>query len=440
MLILSVLTNLFISIYVGVYIYNSKSEESIFSPFVWYYIFHVFVFLIRPIIAHAYDLNIAYEYMQFNPTDHDYAVTHLVVSIGLLAFMHGYMNSIYTYRQSKIVDKILTLNIQWKPLILTWITLLPLALYSIYMGANTLLGNEAGVQMDRVNGVAINTSHIGYLVDAQFLMIGLCVLLIYKLNFKWYSYFPLVLYLFFRALTGWARWSILLTIFNVVFLFLHKQRKKWPPLAAIYYSLPIILIFYFLGRDRSILFNLFMGYGPSEVVTITDVSVFQFLDGLDFANFDYLSYIIAHVPNVSGTFTWGTQYLQIFTEPIPRLWWPGKPAGPPILLVDLNSFGNFVGLTTSTLGDGWMTLGFPGAMIAQYLFGNILGKAYKWFKANPDSALVSIIYLTLSSLFIMLYRDGGILSMLKFLLATILPFVVYIVYQLNITESGEGHA
>jgi oligosaccharide repeat unit polymerase len=375
-----------------------------------------------------FDLNIAFEYMQFSPSDYNLAITHFVVSFGLLAFLYGYIKSSEMTNQSNIILTILTMEINWKPLILTWITLFPIVLYSVYVGISTLFSFDAAVQMDKINGVSINASHIGYLVDAQFFLIALCLLLIYKLDFKWFSFVPLIAYMVFRALTGWARWTILLTLLNVGFLLLHRHKKKWPPVSVLYYFIPIILLFYFLGRDRSILFNLAMGYGPSEVVELKDFSVYQFLDGLDFANFDYLSYIIAHVPSASGTFTWGTQYLQIFTEPIPRLWWPDKPAGPPISLFDLNSFGNFVGLTTSTLGDGWMTLGFPGAMIVQYLFGKIYGKVYKWFEINKNSKLASIIYLTIASLFIQFFRDGGILSILEFIFFTTFPFLLYIVF------------
>ena len=372
--------------------------------------------------------------MQFNPSDYDIAITHFVVSFGLLAFMYGYMRSSLKVEKSNIISNVLTMDIEWNALILTWLTLFPIAIYSIFLGINTLVGTEAAVQMDRINGVAVNTSHVGYLVDAQFFLIALCVLLIYKLDFKWISFIPLVAFVIFRALTGWARWTILLTFLNIGFLLLHRHKKRWPSLSVLYYSVPIIFLFYFLGRDRSILFNLIMGYGPSEVVELKDFSVYQFLDGLDFANFDYLSYIIAHVPSASGTFTWGTQYLQIFTEPIPRLWWPDKPVGPPIVFFDLNSFGNFVGLTTSTLGDGWLTIGFPGAMIAQYLYGNFFGKAYKWYEINKNSTLATIIYLTIASLFIQLFRDGGILSVLKFILFTTFPYFIYIVYNIIIKK------
>ncbi|WP_207436492.1 hypothetical protein, partial [Sabulibacter ruber] len=71
----------------------------------------------------------------------------------------------------------------------------------------------------------------------------------------------------------------------------------------------------------------------------SDARFVDSLAGQDLGNFDYLSFILWVVPKESGTYTWFTQYLQLFTEPIPRVLWPAKPIGPPVQYFSLHDFG-----------------------------------------------------------------------------------------------------
>jgi hypothetical protein len=74
-------------------------------------------------------------------------------------------------------------------------------------------------------------------------------------------------------------------------------------------------------------------------------------DTQDYANFDFLSYVVWLVPEKSGAYSYGLQYLQLLTEPIPRILWGGKPVGPPVKTgVDLYAYANFNGLTVSMAG------------------------------------------------------------------------------------------
>ena len=144
-------------------------------------------------------------------------------------------------------------------------------------------------------------------------------------------------------------------------------------------------------------------------------------DTLDFANFEYLAYILDKVPEKTRTFTYGTQHLQLFTEPIPRKLWKDKPVGAPIQFFDLNDYGNYIGLTVSIVGDGWMTGGWLGVIINMSLAGIGLGIFYRWFIKNQHSIFRVSIFIITNSVLLQMFRDGGIVTMAKFMLFTLLP-------------------
>ena len=147
-------------------------------------------------------------------------------------------------------------------------------------------------------------------------------------------------------------------------------------------------------------------------------------DTQDYANFDYLTFVLATVPQKTGTYTYGSQYLQLFTEPIPRKLWPGKPLGSPVGFFSLNSYGNFYGLTVSLPGDAWMSGGWVGLIITMAFFGVLWGRFHRWFWANNGRCLSTMIYLIALAMSVQQFRDGGI-SIAKFLFWNLSPLILW---------------
>src|SRR5262249_41121211 len=149
------------------------------------------------------------------------------------------------------------------------------------------------------------------------------------------------------------------------------------------------------------------------------------LDTQDFANFDYLTGIISIVPERTGGYSYGLQYLQLFTEPIPRILWRGKPAGAPFVRVNLNAHANFVGLTLSLPGDGWISGGWLGVVVTMAVAGTFAGLAHRWFWRHSERLVPALFYISGLAMAPQWYRDGGI-SIFKFLLYSWLPLVVWL--------------
>jgi hypothetical protein len=148
-------------------------------------------------------------------------------------------------------------------------------------------------------------------------------------------------------------------------------------------------------------------------------------DNPDFANFDFLAFVVEMVPDRTQTYTYGTQYLQLFTEPIPRKLWPGKPAGAPIGFFNLNNYGDFLGRTVSLVGDGWMSGGWIGIAVTMTLVGAMLGLAHRWFWKHSQNNMVALFYLVGIAMLPQWYRDGGI-SISKFLFWNLSPLVFWL--------------
>jgi hypothetical protein len=237
-----------------------------------------------------------------------------------------------------------------------------------------------------------------------------------------------VLYLGYRTWFGWARFTIVLFVVMVVAIHCWQHRRRWMPLWTVAAAVPFFLLFNLIGHNRDVLKELLSG---EEVRTVEydagmtkEQKIKKKYDNQDAANFDSLAYIAAVVPERTGTYTYGTQYLQIFTEPIPRLLWKGKPKGAPVAFFDLDAYANFIGLTPSLVGDGWMSGGWVGVIITLGLVGGFLGWAHRWFWNHEKDNLCALFYLTALPMLAQWYRDGGI-SIAKFMLWNWLPLVMW---------------
>ena len=206
------------------------------------------------------------------------------------------------------------------------------------------------------------------------------------------------------------------------------QRRKWLPVRLLALLLPLFILFNWLGDNRDVFKSLLQGQEPAPKVLSGNGSAAEKirtkLDKHDLASFDFLTYVLAAVPERTGTYNYGLQYLQLFTEPIPRKLWKGKPAGAPFGRLNLNAYGNFLGLTVTLLGDGWLSGGWVGLVLTVGAAGWALGRAHRWFSRHQANAFIAFSYCGILAATIQLYRDGGI-SVFKFLLWLLLPILIW---------------
>jgi hypothetical protein len=237
-------------------------------------------------------------------------------------------------------------------------------------------------------------------------------------RFHWLNFTLIVLYVGYRSFIGWARWTILLLFLLIVLAYCWHTRKRWLPLWS-----------FGVAHNRGYFHVLLIG-GQSEIVTYdaglsaAEKARIKY-DTQDFANFDYLTFVLSFMPKRTGDYTYGAQYLQLFTEPIPRILWKGKPVGAPVRTFNISQYGNFVGLTFSLVGDAWCSGGWVGLIITFTLVAGILGLLHRWFWRNQSNPMAALFYLSALSMTPQWFRDGGI-SIAKFMFWTWLPLLVWL--------------
>jgi hypothetical protein len=411
-------------------------NASIFHPFFFYLIFHGIVFVLRPILEYSFGFEDAFDYMWFFPTQNQIVFSLFLTSSGLVAIaIFGWLLD----RGVPHFDRPQPPGFnaaEWRALVILFVVIGPVAMYSVYLNTGTGLGGGQLIGMDRdpITGIAVMTNTTGYFTSAEDALIPCTLMLIWATRFRPWSFVPLGGFLLLHLYLGWGRWAMVLSVLMLGLLILFNQRRRWAPLYWLVAAIPVFLIFHQLGQNRDYFYDLLSGEQPEAADPLdANRSWVEKFDGLDFANFDYLTYIVDVVPAESETYSYFTQYLQLFTEPIPRILWPEKPYGSPIDLVNLNNYGNFVGLTQSLVGDGWVSAGWIGVVITLGFVGFVTSRLHRWFWSGEATNFKVLAYCTFLPLTIQWFRDGGI-SITKFALFTVGPLVLWrLLVRLNLS-------
>lgn len=401
-------------------VYLVSGQSSIFHPLTFYLGFHLLVFVIRPLCVHLLHFDTVLNYMLIDPPESVFIRALFISSFALLVFSATVLLVGRAKPGAPLPRASDFTSPQMASLALTSLLLAPLAAYSILAARSGLVSGE------NRGAVYVMTGVSGYTAEAQNMIGPLLCAWLAATRFKWQGIAPLAIFIGYRAYCGWSRWTIILLFVALAMVYAWQKRIRWLPVWAVVLALPIYMLFNNLGRNRDFIGD-FLNGTPSQVASTGEnltEKLKQKYDVQEFANYDYLVYVVRAVPNLSETYTYGTQYLQLFTEPIPRKLWPDKPIGAPVSLVPLGAYGNFMGLTVSLPGDGWLSGGYLGVLITMGLAGAFFGFAHKWFWDYHANNFVALFYLMGLSTSIQWFRDGGI-SISKFLLWTWLPLILW---------------
>lgn len=402
-------------------VFLSSGQASLFHPVTVYLFFHGLVFILRPVLVHYFGFEAIWKYMGFVASDEIFIRTLLVGSVGLVCFVTACLIGGWTRISFGTSQPPQFSDLERRALLATCRVLLPVVAYSIYATRN-------GIEGQRVAGVYIMTNSTGYLNEAQnFVMPLLCACFVVT-RFHWGNLLPALIYMGYRAWFGWSRWTILLFLLMACLSYCWYYRRKWIPVWTVVALVPVLFIFNVLGHNRDLLKQILAGeevqFTEERPGTSRSEKLRNQLDTQDFANFDYLAFVVSVIPEKTEDFSYGAQYLQLFTEPIPRILWKGKPVGAPVRTINMAPYGNFLGLTVSLCGDGWMSGGWAGLVITLSLAGLLIGYAHRRFWEHNNSKLGALIYIVALAMVPQWYRDGGI-SVFKFLLFTITPMIVW---------------
>jgi oligosaccharide repeat unit polymerase len=401
---------------------------NIYSGLFLYLAFHFIVFVQRPLIVYAFDLRSEFEFMMYMPTEDIFLKTIFVSDLGLVSFVGAYLAALRFQPIEPSFNYIALSKAEARSFMVAFVLFGPLILYSFFLALTMrqTYGVEVFQELGQINmivdpatGQKLFADTTAYVVNARNFAFPFAALLIHVTRARWWSFLAIFVCALVALQLG-ERWEIVIStlVASMMTLYVHKRRGFT---SAHYVGMAIVLaLFVMIGQNRDSLVKLLT---TGEIEFTFDIAKSSFGAHPDFANFDFLTYVIAKVPDVSGTYSYFTQYLGILTQPIPRVFWPDKPVGSPVQWVNLDAYGHFSSRTTSLVGDGWISLGYVGVIITLGLCGAFFGAMFKRFCRPQISIYFYCAYFWMVGLLLQWARDGGY-KILDFFLFCIGPLVV----------------
>lgn len=392
-------------------VYARHQAASVYHPATLYLLFHGFLFVFRPILARIYDFHFVYMVFEFQPSMADKITVIAGANLGLVVFLFVSLRIGNTRLEPGLAGRdTIPRESLWRAFLLTATILVPLGLASVLSRWSAIASGDPTETIDPTTFVKIHTNSVGYFVEAQLVLAPLAVLFAWLCRFRWWSLIPLVVFVVMRAGTG-GRGPFVYAITALALLWLWDRRRSWPDGRTIAIAAVTAITFAVVVADR--------GKGIREVF-IEDHSVqweqaydFAPLENMDYANLEYFEYLVYVVPQRSGTYDYFANYLQFFTEPIPRALWEGKPAGAPVRFMNLFDYGRPMGMTPSLPGAGWFALGWIGIVIQTAIFAAFYSYFYRLAARQGSSRLLVLFYFLLLATTVVSYRDGSLVSVAR---------------------------
>jgi hypothetical protein len=83
-------------------------------------------------------------------------------------------------------------------------------------------------------------------------------------------------------------------------------------------------------------------------------------------------------------------------------------------------------MTVGLPGDAWITGGWIGLILVVAVAGFALGRAHRWFWKNAQNPMALLFYASGLAMMPQLFRDGGVVSIAKFLLYAWTPLLAWL--------------
>lgn len=410
-----------------VFAYAKSAYVSVFHPFTYYCLFHGIVFVIRPLLSVWLNYEIIYRGFQFMPTEAEKITAILVANLGFLsfgffAFRHGAVPMMFKSDTFGAAEKRrLTSYFCWVAVFLA-----PFAFGSLLTSYTMAANFEVATNMgrDAASGVMYNTNTNGYFVEAQLMLATLGAVLAWLFRFRLIAIAPLIGFVLLRAGAG-GRGPFVTALISTGLFYLYEQRNRMPNFKTLALAAVLAIGFVQIGSDRGLLLRGWFGADTS--VLRGRAPDMKFGEGMDFANLEFLEYLITIIPERTHTYGYFNDVLQVFTEPVPRALWPGKPFGAPFERISVFDYGNPSGMTRSMPGEGWYSLGWAGVFIWCGLCGYILGYVYRRFVQSDQNAFQVAAYIMFLPILIVAYRDGQLVTVFRQGIFYLGPILIWLV-------------
>ena len=372
---------------------------SIYHPAITYLVFHTFVFSTRILF-----LTTGANFFLGNQIDYFTAIeAQEIIKASLLADL-GFISMTVAWlweanRKTSFIPAKSVILLDGNVLKLVLSITIPLGIWGIYSQLYI-----PGIGKSQFNFGSWSES--SYIQNTQNWLILSCLVIVFKYGFQKYSLIIIGLCLFILAFQGQHRYRVLSPCLFLLFLYLHRENKKWISSRFVILILMGILIFLpmkYVGKliqqDASMedLIEFALEYRESLALGVN--ADFSFLDMYA----STLTLIDQH-----GGYYYGSTYFTLLFSPIPRQFWENKPS----LIQWMTDISTPVrnlkelGSVATLYGESYANFGIFGILFIPFLFAKYSARwYYKILHTNAQSANL-FLYLCFASMIIQVYRDG----------------------------------
>lgn len=401
---------------------------SVFHPLTIYIAFHGLIFVFRPILAYFLNYRYIYSAFRFTPSASDKLTVIFASNLGFLVFAFFCMRAGAVALRFK-QDVFVTAERRQLKRLFPWVLAIcvPIGGYSLFSLWFIASGvSSDGMISDSSTGIAINTTGIGYMREAQLMLATSGAILAWIFRFRLVACLPLLLFAVTRAGTG-GRWPVVVAIVAAGLLYLYDKKRKLPGPMLVFGSVALLAAFSAVGTDRGRAIREMTSSNQTRERQYSNGGTEKFMEGMDYGNLEYFEYLVYVVPQRSHTYDFFLNNIQLFTEPIPRVLWKDKPIGAPVTRFSLFEYGDPVGMTRSLPGEGWFAFGWFGVVIWCGLWGQTLGWIYRKFAQSSQETLQTAAYMIFLASLIAAFRDGVLITVFRYNLFFLAPVALWFI-------------
>ncbi|MBI3945006.1 MAG: hypothetical protein HY321_03745 [Armatimonadetes bacterium] len=215
-----------------------------------------------------------------------------------------------------------------------------------------------------------------------------------------------------------SRIRLLLLFLPLAGIWLYRRRGRGSSLRIILAASALLWFFAFWGNAR---FHVVSG-GSRSLATLWQVGGIHSVSGI-FVRFlragdldaSENGMLLMHVIPKWDDYLYGASFASLFVLPIPRAWWPGKPA-PAVtrVLVDRYRHANW-NVAVSLVGEAYANLSWPAVLLAFLALGYVSSRVYGAALANRDRS-EAWVHLGLYCAYMVMVVRGNFHSMTSFYL------------------------
>jgi hypothetical protein len=403
--------------------YARHEAASLFHPATIYLGFHGFIFVIRPLFARWYGFDLVYRVYDFQPSMADKITVILGANLAMLVFTGVTLLAagrpvIAVPAQARFDELRRSLA---GPIVAACVLLAPLAIASQLVAWSRRVDPYATMARDAGTGIMVNVGSNGWFDDSSLMLAPLTVLVVWLLRYRPAAWAGFALSGVLMLGSG-GRGSFIFAAVALAMIYLLEKRRSWFEWKIALLAAASLASFNLVVIDRGAAVREAFGAETGEAYT----SAYELdpLEHMDFANLEYFEFIVYAVPRRSGSWDYFAHNLQIFTEPVPRALWKGKPIGSPVKFFELWDYGTPIGMTISLPGAGWMSLGYPGIAVQAAFFALLYGWVYTRLLTRSGEPLPRLAYALFAATSLVVFRDGILLTLLRQLPFYFGPFVL----------------